>query len=179
MGFGGAAGRLIELGERSAARSSKLRVPCCFATAMAVRKASSAGAGLAGSRSAASRRGSDAVRLRTRDSRCVGGRQRFVEERKGAVEIARAGLGFGKRDLEEPVEIQEVLLPQDLAPRRMSRAPRQRAAFSRRQAFEKDPERSPQRQIMLARETGGSEPFCAAREMSPRINSNIAACNFA
>ena len=47
---------------------SKLRVPCRFATAMAVWKASSAGAELAGSRFSRIRRAPDAVRLRTRDS---------------------------------------------------------------------------------------------------------------
>ena len=101
-------------------------------------------------------------------------------ERRARGDIARPGFGVGQRDLVEPVEIQEVLLAQALdAAAHVAEPLAKRAAFSRRQAFEKRPVRSPQRQIMLTREMGGPEPFSAARALSPRINSNIAACNFA
>ena len=43
-----------------------------------------------------------------------------------------------------------------------------------------DAERSPQRQLMLTREASELQnAFCAARALSPRINSNMAACSFA
>src|SRR5580693_10184463 len=70
--------------------------------------------------------------------------------------IARPGFGVGQRDLVEPVEIQEVLLAQALdAAAHVAEPLVKRAKFSRRQAFEKRPVRSPLRQIMLTRETGG------------------------
>jgi hypothetical protein len=83
-------------------------------------------------------------------------RQRFVEGGHGAVGIARPRFGVGQRDLQEPVEIQEVLVAQALGTVAHVAEPlAKRAEFSRRQAFEKRPVRSPQRQIMLTRETGG------------------------
>ena len=86
----------------------------------------------------------------------IGRRQRFIEDRNGANAIARPGFGVGQRDLVEPVEIQEALLAQALdAAAHVAEPLAKRAAFSRRQAFEKRPVRSPQRQIMLTRETGG------------------------
>src|SRR5271166_5372522 len=58
--------------------------------------------------------------------------------------------------LKSPSKFQEVLLAQALGVAAHVAEPlAKRAAFSRRQAFEKRSVRSPQRQIMLTRETGG------------------------
>ena len=124
---------------------------------MAVWKASSAGAGLAGSRFEQDfAAGPMQFRFERAVAEAIGRRQRFVEDRNGAIAIARPRFGLGQRDLEEPVEIQEVLLAQALdAAAHVAEPLAKRAAFSRRQAFEKRPVRSPQRQIMLTRETGG------------------------
>ena len=85
-------------------------------------------------------------------------RQRFVEDREGAVGIARPGFGLGQRDLQEPVENQNVLFAQKLdAAAHVLEPVAERAACSRRPALEKHAERSPQGQIMLARETGEFE----------------------
>ena len=68
---------------------------------MAVRKASSAGAGLAGSRL---QQDFAARPMQFRFERAIAGavarRQRFVEDGDGAVGIARPGLGLGQRDLQ-------------------------------------------------------------------------------
>ncbi len=96
------------------------------------------------------------VRFERAVAEAIGRRQRFVEDRNGAIAIARPGFGLGQSDLEEPVEIQEALLAQALgAAAHVAEPLAKRATFSRRQAFEKRPVRSPQRQIMLTRETGG------------------------
>jgi hypothetical protein len=82
-------------------------------------------------------------------------RQRFVETRDGALEIACAGFGFGKGNLGESVEEQEVLLAQKFDPATHGLVPTAGCAtLSSGQTLEKDPERSPEGQIMLARELG-------------------------
>jgi hypothetical protein len=82
----------------------------------------------------------------------LGRRQRFVEDREGAVDIARAGFGLGESDLSESVEDQNVLFAQkfDAAAHVVEPAVK-RAGFSSRSALKEDPGRSPQRQAMLAR----------------------------
>ena len=79
--FDGAAGRLIELGERQAPLADRrLRAPCSFAMAIAVRNASSAGAGSAGSRlSRISPRRRCRKASEQRCSTCVRERQSFVD----------------------------------------------------------------------------------------------------
>ena len=79
----------------------------------------------------------------------------MIEGRNGANAIAHPRLGLGQRDLQEPVEIQKALLASALGDAAHVAEPlAKRAALSRRQALEKSPERSRQRQIMLTRETG-------------------------
>ena len=110
----------------------------------------------------------------------LGRRQRFVEDRDGAIDVAGAGFGFGKRNLDEPVEEQDVLLAQkfDAAthvlepvaePRRFqpSPSPRERP---RTLATSADHARARVGRVRAA--------FGAARERSPRISSNMAACIF-
>ena len=82
--------------------------------AIAVWKASSAGAGLAGSRFSRISPRARCSSLRTRDSRC--GRPPPTPRRgaRGRVPIARLRLGLGQRDLQEPVEHQDVLFAQEL-----------------------------------------------------------------
>ena len=68
---------------------------------MAVRKASSAGAGLAGialEQDVAAR--PVQFRFERAIAEAVGCRQRFVEDGDGAVGIARPGFGLGQRDLQ-------------------------------------------------------------------------------
>ena len=82
-------------------------------------------------------------------------RQRFIEDRYGAIAIARPRFDIRHRDREQRVEIQEALLAQAFdAAAHLGEPLAKRTKFSRRQAFEKLPIRSPHRQIVLTRETG-------------------------
>ncbi len=81
----------------------------------------------------------------------LGRRQRLVEGRDGAVEIARAGFALGHRNFEEPVEKQDVLLAKGFdAAAHALESRGGRAGFGGRPAFEKHPERAEQGQIVLA-----------------------------
>src|ERR1700722_7234131 len=82
-------------------------------------------------------------------------RQRFVETRDGALGIACSGFGFGKGNLDESVEEQDVLLAHKFDPATHGLEPTAGCATLRSgQTLEKDGERSPEGQIMLARELG-------------------------
>jgi hypothetical protein len=74
----------------------------------------------------------------------VARRQRFVEDRKRAFDIAGASFGFGQRDLDEAVVEQNILFAQKIDAAAHVREPvAGRAAFKPRQALEEDPKRSP------------------------------------
>ena len=126
---------------------------------MAVRKASSAGAGLAGSRlqqDFAAR--AMQLRFECAIADAVARRQRFVEDGDGAARIARLGFSLGQRDLQEPVEQQNVLFAQQLgAAAHVLEPVAERAARSGRPTLEKHADRAPHGQLMLAREAGEFE----------------------
>ena len=85
-------------------------------------------------------------------------RQRFVEDRNSAVGIARPGFGLGQRDLQQPVEHQDVLFAQKLdAAAHVLEPAADRAARSRRPTLEKHAERAPHDQVVLTREAGEFE----------------------
>ncbi len=157
MGVGGAAGRLVEFRER------KRRAQFKTARALPLRDCDSGLESLFGRRGVGGvaleqdfAAGPVELRFERAVAEAIGRRQRFIEDRNGAIAIARPRFGVGQRDLVEPVEIQEALLAQALdAAAHVAEPLAKRAKFSRRQAFEKRPVRSPQRQIMLTRETGG------------------------
>ena len=180
MGVGGAAGRLIELGER------QRRAQFEAARALLLRD------GDGGQEGFFRRRGVGGVALEQdfaarpmqfRFERAIAGalarRQRFVENGERAVRIARARFGLGQRDLNEPVEQQDVLLAQLSTPRRMAveslgRARRLQRSPSR---LEKRAERAEHGEFVLTRDVARvRRRSSAAREWSPRISSNKAAC---
>ena len=106
MGFGGSAGRLVELGERERrAQFEAARALLPFAMAMAVRKASSAGAGLAGSRlSRISPRMRWSSASKCQCSPCVRDVASASSMRSSAASRhRRLGFELGQRDLEERV----------------------------------------------------------------------------
>jgi hypothetical protein len=80
-------------------------------------------------------------------------RQRLVEDRDSAVDVACPGFGLGERALDESVEGQDVLLAHkfDAATHDLEAAA-ELAALGRRQAIEKNSPRSPLRQFVLAGE---------------------------
>jgi hypothetical protein len=85
----------------------------------------------------------------------VGRRQRFAQDRNGAVDIPRTRFGFGKSNLNEPVEDPDVVLAQKLdAAVHVLKTVARPAALSTHQALEKDLERSHEGQIMLMCEPG-------------------------
>jgi hypothetical protein len=97
VGVGRAARRLVELRKPTAARSSKLHVRCRFAaTAMAVRKASSADAGGGGvALEQVFAAHPMQFRFKCAMAHEVARRERFVEDGDGAVGIARPGFSLG------------------------------------------------------------------------------------
>jgi hypothetical protein len=96
-----------------------------------------------------------------------GRRQRFVEDRDGAVGIARSGFRFSQRNLQQSVERQNILLaPQFDAAAHLLEPAAGPSAPGRREALKKNRSRSPRRQIMLARESGEFED---ARRGAPEV----------
>src|SRR5277367_4120306 len=94
-------------------------------------------------------------------------RHRFVNDGDRAVNIAGAGFGFGKRNLEEPVEEQDVLLAQKLDPAaHVLEAAAGWAALRAGQTLEKDPIRPPRRQIVLPRE---SDEFIGVQRYARKV----------
>ena len=156
VGVGGAAGRLVELGERQRGAQFEAARALLLRDSDGGQEGVFRGRGVGG---VALQQHFAARPMQFRFERAIadaiGRRQRFVEDRDGAVGIARPRFGLGQRDLQEPVEKQEVLLAQALdAAAHVAEPLAKRAAFSRRPTLEKRPERSPQRQIMLTREAG-------------------------
>src|SRR5271165_7084146 len=82
------------------------------------------------------------------------GHQRLVEGRDGAIDIACTRLGFSERNLEEPIEGQMLFRQQFGGAPHVLETVAGPAAFSPRQAIEKNRVRSPRWQIVLARESG-------------------------
>jgi hypothetical protein len=81
-------------------------------------------------------------------------RQRLIEDRDRTVDVACVGFGFGNRNLDKPVEVQNVLLAQEVgAATHVGDPADEFAAFHLRHALENDPKRSPQRQIVFARKS--------------------------
>ena len=174
VGFGGAAGRLVEFGER------QRRAQFEAARALLLRDGDGGlerffrGRGVGGialqQHFAAQ---SDAVPRRTRDRPSVGRRQRFVEDREGAVEIAGSRFGLGKRNLEQPIEEQRRSARAEApTPRRMSSSPPPAAPLIEplAQPSRNTPHASPQWQIMLAREPGESRRRSARRARGRRAS---------
>ena len=84
-------------------------------------------------------------------------RQRFVEDRKGAFDIAGASFGLGQCDLDVARRrVGNVLLVEGLldAAAHVREPVAGRAAFNPRPALEEDPKRSPKWQFVLARKPG-------------------------
>ena len=91
-------------------------------------------------------------------ARAVARRQRFVEDGDGAVGIARPGFRLGQRDLQQPVEHQNVLFAQELcAAAHVLESAGGRAACARRPTLQKHPERAPHFQVVLPCEAGEFE----------------------
>ncbi len=172
MGFDGAAGRLVELRER------ERRAQFEAARALLLRDGDGGQERFLRGRRVGGivlklkqHFAADAMQLRFERAMSdpLARRQRFVEDGEGAVDIAGTGFGFGESNLNEPVEDQYVLLAQkfDAATHGVEPAAGC-AALGARQALEKDPERSPNRQIVLTREAGGFGGIrCGAREVAP------------
>ena len=93
------------MASESAARNSKLRVPC------SLRDGDGGPEGFfrrrrVGGIALQQHFAADAMQFRVERAMAnpFGGRQRFVEDRERAVDIAGARFGFGQCDLDEPVE---------------------------------------------------------------------------
>ena len=83
----------------------------------------------------------------------IGSRQRFVEEGDSAVGIAGLRLGLGQRNLEQPIEKENVLFAQEIdAATHLCEPAAWRAVRSGRPALEERGERSKLGQVMLTRE---------------------------
>ena len=106
MGFGGAAGRLVELGERKRRAQFEAARALLFRDGDSGRKASSAGAGLAGSRfSRISPRSAMQFRL---EGAIADSLDRQPALRRGSPtrgRVARPASASASSDLQEPVEI--------------------------------------------------------------------------
>ena len=127
---------------------------------MAFRKASSAGAGLAGSRlSSISPRTRCSSASNARKPSAVARRQRFVEDGDGAVGIARPGFSLGQRNLQQPVEKQNVLFAQQFDAAAHVLEPVAGRAGARRSPnpARNTPNAPHMVQVMLAREAGEFE----------------------
>ena len=101
----------------------------------------------------------------------IDGRQRLVDDRKGALEIAGPGFGLGQGDLDEPVENQAFCSRRLSAPRRMPSRPSASAPLS---AVAQPPKNSPKarnkRRSCSRTIRASSAALVSAREWSPRIN---------
>ena len=83
----------------------------------------------------------------------IHGRQRFVEDRDGAVGIASPRFGFGQRNLQKPVEPQNVLFAQLIdAAAHVLKPIGGPAAVRSRPTLQKHAKGAPQVQIVLVRE---------------------------
>ena len=179
VGFGEAAGRLIEFGQRQrraqfeAARTLLVRRPRLRSGGRLLRTR-----GRRGRASAGFRRGPDAVPLRTRDSQC--GRRSPALRR-----------GWRPRGRDRPPELPSRPAQSSIARRTTERsvraAARRRGACPRARRRPRRLRRTPNpRETRRTRDTGSdrcsrarrasSTAFGATRARSPRISSNMAAC---
>ena len=151
MGVGGAAGRLVELGER------ERRAQFEAARALLLRDGDGGLEGFLrrrGVRRVALQQHFAAHPMQFRFERAiaqaVARRQRFVEDGDGAVGIARPRFGLRQHDLQQPVEHQNVLFAQEFyAAAHVLESVGGRAGVRRRPTLEKHPERAPQVQVVL------------------------------
>ena len=165
VGLDGAAGRLIELGERQRRAQFEAARALLLRDGDGGQESFFRGRGIGG---VALQQDFAARPMQFRFERAkagaVGRRERFVEDRKSAVGIARPGLGLGQRDLQEPVEKQDVLLAQQLcAAAHVLEPVAERAALGGRPSLEKHPERAPTGQICSRARRATSKRSCAAR----------------
>ena len=102
MGFGGAGGRLVDLGERERGKQFEAARALLFRDGDGGLDASSAGAGLAGSRLSsdfaadAMQFGFECAMVPVRSTSPTPS----IEDGDGAVDISGTGFGFGQHDLE-------------------------------------------------------------------------------
>ena len=107
--------------------------------------------------SAAFRRGRDAVLLRTRESLALDCRQSLIEDRNGALGIARRASASANAILSSPSNSKTFCSRSISAPRRMSSSPSATARRSGRPALEKHAESAEQDKVVLARIWASSE----------------------
>ena len=177
MGVDGAAGRLVEFGERerraqfeAARRLAALRRRWRSGTLL--RQAP----GWRSRASAAFRRGRDAVRRRMCDGRSVRTSPALRRGRRVARSTSPARASASASAILRSPSNRTFCSRRSSAPRRMSSSPPLGAPLSAlARPSRKSRVRSPHRQIMLARESGEFEPRSARRaRRSPRISSNTA-----
>ncbi len=154
MGVGGARGRLIELRQRQRRAQFEAARGLLLCDRDGGQEGLFRGRGVGG---VALQQNFAARPMQFRFERAmahaIARRHRFVEDRNGAVGIARPRFGPGQRDLQEPVENQNILLPELLdASAHVLEPAADRAARSGRPTLQKHSERAPHDQIVLARE---------------------------
>jgi hypothetical protein len=90
-------------------------VACCFATATAVQQGLLRGRGVGGV-ALEQDLAADAMQFcfERAKSRAVDSRQRFVDDRESAIGIARPRFDLSQRNLDEPVENQDILFAQQV-----------------------------------------------------------------
>ena len=140
VGFGQAAGRVIELSERkhrAQPEAARLLLLCDFDGTQERFFGGCRIRRIALEQQFAAR--SVQFRVECAMPGPFGRRQRFAEDGEGSVHVARTGFGFGEGNLDEPVPDQFVLLAHEFsaAPHALEPAG-WRAAFSIRQALEKN-----------------------------------------
>ena len=105
MSFDGAAGRLVELRQRQRRAQFETARTLLLRDGDGGQKASSAAAGLAGSRfSSISPRTRCSSASNLRSPVPLARRKRFVEDGEGAVDVAGPGFSLGKSNFGEPLE---------------------------------------------------------------------------
>ena len=181
VGVGGAAGRLIEFGQRErraqfeAARALLLRDGDGRQERVFRRRGIS---GVALQQDVAA----DAMQFRLERAMtdALARRQRLVEDRDSAVGVACVRFGFGQRNLQEPVEQQDVLFAQqlDAAAHVLEPAPEPPCLAAVAKPSRNTPNARHMGRSCSRASRASSTAFGAARDESPRISSNRAACIF-
>jgi hypothetical protein len=159
VSFGEASGRLVELGERQRGAQFEAARGLLLCDRDGGEEGLFRGRGIGG---VACEQHFAAHPMQLRFERAVacaaGRRQRFVEDGDGAIGIARPRFDLGQRDLQEPVEQQNVLFAQQFdAAAHVLEPATERAARSGHPTLEKHAVRAKQGQVMLAREAGEFE----------------------
>ena len=180
VGVGGTGGRLVELGQRE--RRAQFETARCLLLRDGdgglegfLRRGEAGGIALEQDFAA------DAMQFcfECAIAGAVHGRQRFVEDGDGAAGIARPGFSLGQRNLNQPVEQQNVLFAQQLdAATHVLEPAAGRVARCGRPALEKHAHARQRFRSYWRASRASSKALGAAREWSPRINSNSAACIF-